>query len=174
MIRQTKSVDKEEFKPGGYRYKSRNDHIHGTTQDDQGNQEGIKNPFVGDRVFPEIIDKNDGRNGQEVQQVYPDRQSHQVGDKDQPAVGMRFIRHIFPFQDRPENQCSQKGGGGVYFPFDRRKPEGIGKCIGERSHQATSENGNQLCGCHLPVSGVKFAGEMGDGPEKEKYGKRTG
>ena len=43
-----------------------------------------------------------------MQSVNTDTQSGEIGDKNQPAVGMRFVRHIFPLQYQPEHYCREQ------------------------------------------------------------------
>ena len=101
-------------------------------------------PFGDLRIFPEIVDKDDRRDDQQVEQVYADRESREVSDQDQPAVRMRFVRDIFPLEDRPEDECRKHRREGIDFAFDCGKPESVGKRISDRTHQAGSHDSCDL------------------------------
>ena len=82
----------------------------------------------------EVIDENECGNGQQVEDVYAYRQSHQVGYEYQPAVGVRLVGHVLPLQDRPEHHCGEHRGHRIYLAFDGREPLGVGPAICERAY----------------------------------------
>ena len=71
----------------------------------------------------EIIDHDNGRDGEQVQEVDSDGEAHQVEDKDDPFVGAGFVRLLFPFEDGPEYEGGEESRGGVHFAFDGAIPE---------------------------------------------------
>ncbi len=88
--------------------------------------------------------QHDGRDTEQIEQVYADGQSHYIGNKHKPFIGMRLIGIVFPFEDEPENNSSEHGGKGVDFSFYGREPECIGKGIEKRTHQPTANHGKDL------------------------------
>ena len=49
-----------------------------------------------------IVYQHDGRQTQQVQQVDTNGEARHIHDEHQPAVGMRLVGMVFPFQNQPE------------------------------------------------------------------------
>ena len=79
--RESQAVDKEQFKPSSYLYDTRNDTVkYGGHQNHgayQGNQTALE---IGIRVLLVIINQYNGRNTQQIQQVYTDRKSCKISN----------------------------------------------------------------------------------------------
>src|SRR6185312_7603448 len=100
-----------------------------------------------------------------------DGKPHHVENKDEPAVGARFISHILPFQDGPENQGRKERGGTVNFAFHCTVPERIAESIGQGANSAGGDNGKDLALAKGKICFLNnFTCEMGYGPEKKKDG----
>ena len=101
------------------------------------------------------------------------RQSGDIHDEHKPAVAVRFIGHILPFQNEPEHNGRQRRGVGIDLTFDGREPECIAECVYQRTHQSGSLNGDKLRHGQLtPVGDKQTACKMGDTPEQEKDTRR--
>ena len=138
---------------------------------DKREQQCIDNPLGGGFVFAEIDHQHHGGQRQQVQQVHADGEPHQVGDQDQPAVGAVFVRHLFPFEDGPEDQGGEEGGHGIDLALNRREPEGVRKGVGGGTDQCAAKDGDQLRHAQLFARLLcKAFGEERDAPEKEHDG----
>ena len=69
-------------------------------RDEQGDQRALQGG-VGCLLI--IVNQHDRRDTEQVQQVYADAQAHQIGNQDNPAIGMRLIGRLLPLQDQPED-----------------------------------------------------------------------
>ena len=72
------------------------------------------------------------------------RKTGNVGNQNQPAVGMGLISMILPFQDQPEYQGCKGGRVGIYLSFHCTEPEGVAECVDQRSYHTGSLNSNQF------------------------------
>ena len=108
------------------------------------------------------------RNDQQVQQVNADGESRQIGDQYDPAVRVRLVGHVLPFEDRPENECREHRRQRVYLSLDGREPERIGERVGSRSDESGSEYRDRLRQSQLVAAFAHRApGQMRDRPEQE-------
>ena len=119
-----------------------------------------------------VIDyEHDGRNGQQVQQVDADGKAHQETDEDQPAVGIRLVGLLLPFEGGPEHDRREERGHGIDLTFHGREPERIGKTVGESAHDPRAEDGE---GTGFGQGPAPFflhpAGEMDDRQIEEEDG----
>lgn len=71
----------------------------------------------GIRSFLIIVNQHDSGQTKQVEQVYADTQTGQVGDEDNPTVAVRLVGYVFPLQYQPENNGGEQGGESVYFAF---------------------------------------------------------
>jgi hypothetical protein len=98
-----------------------------------------------------------------------DRQTGQVSYQDEPAVAVRFVRPVLPFQDEPEYQGCKQAGVGVDFAFYGTEPECITPRISQRSNYSGAHDGNQFTGSHLVVVRTnQFFSQVGNAPEQEQ------
>src|SRR5690554_6909344 len=93
---QAPTVDKQQLEPGSHLYHAGNDAVKNDPQNEKGKCQGFDGITGRYFILFIVIDHRNGRNGQEVQQVHFNGESHQVGDENEPAVGVGFIRHILP------------------------------------------------------------------------------
>ena len=101
--------------------------------------------------------------------MHTDAEPGQIGDQDDPAVAMRLVGYVFPFQYQPENDGRKHGRVGVYFAFYGRKPECIAECIGQCTYQSRSHDGDQLSAGDVRfVCDDEFTNQVRDAPEKEQ------
>ena len=95
-----------------------------------------------------------------------DTQSGEIGNKNQPAVGMRLVRHIFPLQYQPEHYCREQGGESVYLTLYSAEPERITECVCQCTHQTAAHDSNQLSfGDVVFIGNNQFAYQVSDAPE---------
>ncbi len=59
--------------------------------------------------FPEIVNHRQCGNGEQIKQVYADRQAHHVSNEQKPAVRCRIIGYGFPLQHGPEDNGREQG-----------------------------------------------------------------
>lgn len=64
------------------------------------------------RVFAEIVDVDQRRNGQQIEDVNADRESHEVGDQDQPPRRVGVVGLVFPFEHEPHHERREHRRGG--------------------------------------------------------------
>ena len=84
--RTAETVDEQQFEPTEHGRIARDD----TIEDDQEyrtrSEEGIEESFPRELVLTEVINESDRRDGQQVQQVDTDGETHEVRNRDQPTV----------------------------------------------------------------------------------------
>ena len=96
-------VNEQEFEPSNQRREAGDNAVQNNQKHQAGGQECINQPLPRELVAAEIIHQTDGRDGQQVQQVNTDGQSHEVRDSDQPSVTTLFVCLLIPFEDQPED-----------------------------------------------------------------------
>src|SRR5690554_4903401 len=114
---QAPAVNKQQLEPGSHLYHAGNDAVKNDPQNEKGQRQGFDGITGRYFILFIIIDHRNGRNGQEVQQVHPNGESHQVGDENEPAVGVGFIRHILPLEYGPKNHSCKEGRHGINLTF---------------------------------------------------------
>ena len=171
--RQMKGIDEEQVEVGGQFRKIRDQEEEEEADDDGGQQENAGE--LPERIFPVfflpvIIKENDGRDGQEVQQVHADGKTHQEGDQDDPAVGMRPVRLLVPLGHGPEDHGGEEGRHGIDLAFDGGEPEGVGETVGKGADRTAAEDGDGFRNAPDPVlAGFQQAlGEKDDGQVEEE------
>ena len=174
---QVKAVDEENIEGAGA-FDGILDH---EDLDDAGkgaaSEEGQEGSEPGRFIAFKIIDHHDGGDGQQVEEVDADGEAHHVEDKDDPFICAGFVGLFFPFEDGPEDDGGEEGGGGVDFAFHGAIPEGVAEGIGERPHHPRCQDQERLltAGSGYCLGGRhEFAGEMGDSPEQEEDGEAAG
>ena len=110
IIGHTQHIDKEQFEVAAHFNQTLHDSIHHQSDNSKREEQGDKRSFNGwIRHFLIIINQDNGRDTQQVQQVHTDTQTHQIGNQDNPTIGMRLVSHLFPFQNQPENDsCKER------------------------------------------------------------------
>ncbi len=91
-------------------------------------------------ILPVIVHEDESREGQEVQQMDPDRKAHQQGDQDDPTVGMGFVRLLVPLAHRPEDDRREQGRHRIDLAFDGREPERIRETVSQGTDGSTAED----------------------------------
>ena len=98
-----------------------------------------------------------------------DTQSGQISDQNQPAVAVRLVGYIFPFQNQPEYNGCKEGGESIYFAFYGREPEGVAEGVDQCADQSATHDSDKLSFRDVVLVGdYQFAYQMGDAPEKEQ------
>ena len=122
-------------------------------------------------VFLVINQEDDRRYSQQVEQVYADRKTHQEADEHQPAVGVRLVGLLLPFERRPEHDGGKERGHGIDFTLYGREPERVGEAVGKGSDQSGAEkaDGAGLCK-RFPPFLVDASSEVDDGQVEEEDG----
>ena len=69
-------------------------------------QQGASGIGVG--YFLVVVYQYDGGQAEQVQQVHADTQTGQVGNENQPAVTVRLVGNVLPFQYEPEYDGSEQ------------------------------------------------------------------
>src|SRR5690554_3088734 len=168
---QAPAVDKQQLEPGSHLDDSRNDAVKNDPQNEKGQRQGFDGITGRYFILFIIIDHRNGRNGQEVQQVHPNGESHQVGDENEPAVGVGFIRHILPLEYGPKNHSCKEGRHGINLTFHGRKPKGVRESISQRTNHSGSHNCPNAPAFFLALLHKNFTGKVGNGPEQKRDGK---
>ena len=127
------------------------------------------------RRLLEIVDKDDGRNGEQVEQVYTDGEPHEVGDEHEPAVGVGLVGHLLPFENGPYDHGRKERGESIDLPFDGREPEGVGEGVGQRTDDAGAQNGPCAGRCEFLAAVSRYpASQVRDAPEEKEDGEGAG
>src|SRR5690554_2278390 len=168
---QAPTVDKQQLEPGSHLYHAGNDAVKNDAQNEKGQRQGLDGITGRYFILFIIIDHRNGRNGQEVQQVHPNGESHQVGDENEPAVGVGFIRHILPLEYGPKNHSCEKGRHGINFAFHGRKPKGVRESISQGPNHSGSHNCPTAPAFFLALLHKNFTSQVGNGPEQKRDGK---
>ena len=167
----TQRVDEEQLKPSAYGDDAWHNAIkHGSHQYERQCQSYERSFQVGVRHTLVVVYQHYGRDAEQVQQVDSDAQSSHVCYQYQPAVAMRLIGMVFPFQYQPEHHCGECRRVGIYLTLDSRIPERVAKCIYQRAHQSRCFYGYDLAQSQrVPVLQYQSSHQVGDGPEQEHY-----
>ena len=96
----------------------------------------------------------------------------EIEDEHQPAIGVRLIGVVFPFENKPEDQSGEHGGVGIDLTFHGREPECVAPSVGERTGQTATHDDNQLGeGGDDAVFANEFPRQVCDAPEEEENAK---
>ena len=107
--------------------------------------------------------------------MHADGKAHQIGNQHDPARSVRLVGLLLPLEHEPHDQRGEHGREGVDLALDGRKPERVGKSVGQRPDGSGAEHGPNVGGRKLAaVARDEPAGEVGDGPEKEKNAEGAG
>ena len=113
--RQVQRVDEQQFDRTGQGDEPGYQAVEHKQQDAERNQQGADGAPKGVFFeFAEIIDQHDGRDGQQVEQVDADGDTHQVGDPDEVTVAAGLVGVVFPFENQPKDNRSQKRRVGIW------------------------------------------------------------
>ena len=174
--RQPQSVDEPAVHDGAHGHRVGDDEVVDEEQDCGGQQGDLHDAPGGDvPVFAEVVDEDQRGDREQVEQVDADREAHQVGDQHQPAVGVRLVGHLLPFEHGPQHHGREERREGIDLALDGREPEGVGERVGEGAHQTGSHDGPRAgYGQLLPLPGDEPPAEVGDAPEEEQDGEGAG
>ena len=116
-----------------------------------------------------VIYQHDGGQAEQVQQVDADAEARQVGNQDEPAVGVWLVGHVFPLQDEPEHDGGEQRRERIYLALDGREPERVAERVGQRTHYAATHDGGHLsAGDVVFVLHYQLAHQVRDAPEQEQ------
>ena len=122
--RAAQHIDKEEFKPSAYCDDARHHAIEHDCHNDKRDGESRQRAFqVGFRMAFVVVNKHNCRDAQQVEEMDTDRQACHVCNEHKPAVGVRLVGMVFPFQNEPEDDGGEGRGIGIHLALDSREPE---------------------------------------------------
>ena len=87
-----------------------------------------------ERVIAEIVHHGDGRDGQQVEQVHPNGQPHQVRNQDDPLRRIWTVRHVFPLEYGPKHECREQAGQRVDLALHRAEPKRVAERVRQGAH----------------------------------------
>ena len=99
------AVDEEELELLGHLYESRHqtvEHKEYYHERDKQREQRLEQVHV--FVFSVSEYEHNRGNAEEVEKVYGDADAYDVGDQDEPAVGVRAVGLIFPLEYQPEDE----------------------------------------------------------------------
>ena len=104
--------------------------------------------------------------------MHPNADPHEVGDKHDPAIGVRSVGHLFPFQDQPKDKGREERRRGVNLTLDGAKPERIAERVSQRAHNATAHHhhGARQRQLALPFLEDNAPRHVRDAPKEEEDG----
>ena len=106
---QANTVDHHQFEFGSKQRYSGNNPVLDEGKGSHRNQKADNDPLDTRLVFAQIHHQAYGGDGEQVQQVHPYGQPHQVGNQNKPTVSERLVRNPFPLEDGPENNGREEG-----------------------------------------------------------------
>ena len=167
---QADGVDEEIFKFAAHFHDARHEAVeHGHYQQGADAQSAERTLELGIRVLLEIVHQGDGGQAKQVEQVDANAEARQVEDKHEPAVGVRFIGMVLPFQNKPENEGCKHRTISVNLALDGGEPERVAPRIGKGARQACTHNGDGLPGFRDDaILANEFARQVRDAPEEEQ------
>ena len=127
-----------------------------------------------------VVDQRHGGQTEQVQQVHPDAEAHQIGDQHQPAVRALVLAALLPLEDQPEDHRGEERAEGIHLRFDSAEPEGVRERVHQATHQTRAEDSDSLPHRHHLTSRLKAllaemrtrrqhtAHHVSDGPEEEE------
>ena len=143
--RQTQNIDEEQLKPAAHSDNARDDAVENGSYQHKRHQEGDQRTLQLDVGETSIaVDQHDGRQTQQVEQVYANAQTCHIENEYQPTVGMRLIGMIFPFQYQPKHDSGERRRVGINLTFHSGEPECVTPCVDQSAHNTTGLNGDGL------------------------------
>ena len=161
--RQVQRVHEEQLKPARQRRNARDHAVEDSSQYQHTGEQREERALPRELVFVEIVHQHDGRNGQQVQQVDADRETHQVRNQDQPAVTARLFCVLVPFQDSPEHHGGEQARRGIHLAFHGREPERVAERVRQRADSSRSQDCQHLPGLELVTH--EFLAQRGNRPK---------
>ena len=147
IVRQAEPVHEDAVEPGGRLGEVRDEEVHKQELDDHADgknaDELLERQFLV-FVLAVVVHEDEGRDGEEVEQVYADAEAHQEGDEHNPAVGVRLIGLLVPLAHSPENEGREEGRHGINLALHRAEPERIGEAISQSSNSTCTKDSNGL------------------------------
>ena len=102
-------VDEEQFEPAAHFHDTRHDAVeYGCYQYARSEQCQQGASGIGVGYFLVVVYQYDGGQAEQVQQVHADTQTGQVGNENQPAITVRLVGNVLPFQYEPEYDGSEQ------------------------------------------------------------------
>ena len=173
IVRHAQHVDEQQFEESAYLHQTLHHavhhHGHEGERDKQCRQCALQR---GVGVLPIIIYEYHGGDTEQVQEVHPNADPHEVGDKHDPAIGVRSVGHLFPFQDQPKDKGREERRRGVNLTLDGAKPERIAERVSQRAHDATAHHHHGACQRQLalPFLEDNAPRHVRDAPKEEEDG----
>ena len=167
---ESERIDEQHVEHRADVYRVGNDQVVDEEQDGAGGEQRAGGAAQRDLLCgAEVVDEDECRDGQQVQDVHADREPHEVGDQHDPPCRAGRVGLLLPFEHEPHHQRREKRRQGVDLAFDGREPEGVGEGVGQCAHESRAE--------HRPYVGLRGLGafaaaeahaQVGDGPEKKE------
>ena len=160
-----------QFEPAAYFHDARHHAVKYCGDEHERNEQRNERAFeVGVGELSVIEHQYDGRHAKKVEQVDAYAQSCHVHNQHKPAVAVRLVGVVFPFQYKPEHHRSERRRVGINLALNGTEPERVAERVDECAHKAARLDGNQLVGGkRAPVFQYQFACKVGDCPEQEQY-----
>ena len=106
--RTSQNIYKEKLEPSTNSHNARHNTIKHGRNDDKRDDEGCDRTLQLDvREATIAIYKHDGRYAKQVEKVHTDGKSRHICNEHKPAVAVRFVGVILPFEDEPEHDCGE-------------------------------------------------------------------
>ena len=167
--RQAQCVHKQQLEPSTHLHNARYNAVeHGSHEDKRADEcvdGALERGALGTLI---IVNKHERRQAEEVEQVHADAEAREVGDEDEPAVGVWLVGVVLPLQHQPEHQGGEQRAVSIDLAFHSRVPEGVAPAVGQRARHGGGFYGDELRQrLHPSVLAEEFASQVGDGPIKE-------
>ena len=168
--RHAQRVDEQQFEPSAHLHDARHDAVeHHGYQHGRADERQQRAFRIGVGHFLIIVHQHDGGQTEQVQQVDADAEARQIGNQDEPAVGVWLVGHVFPLQDEPEHDGGEQRRERIYLALDGREPERVAERVGQRAHYAATHDGGHLsAGDVVFVLHYQLAHQVRDAPEEEQ------
>ena len=102
-----------------------------------------------------------------------DGKTCEIEDEDEPAVRMRSVCIVFPFENQPKHQRGEHRRVSINLTFYGREPKSVAPSVSQSTSHTTSYDGDGLRhAVYHTIGANEFARQVCDAPEEEQDAER--
>ena len=169
--RHTQHIDEQQFKPAADLHDARHYAVENDAYQHKTEQQSPQRALHGSiGIAAIVVNQHHGGDTEQIEQVDADRQTHQIGNQHQPAVGTGLVGVVLPLQYQPEYQRSEERRESIHLTLNSAEPERIAEGINQRTYHARTKDSYHLHSrLDLALLTDEATQQMGDSPEQEQY-----